>query len=165
MCVQGQFSFSFVLFLNLTLSGHSSSSFLSQSSPLGAGRFCLLILDVLLGVSLQVLEAGDGGGGISKRSAVSLWVFLPDDPRIPSHVNENLAHESHSFYTIYSVCSSTLYTPELLLEPLPLLLPLPMPLSRDLPCNCSKVTPLQDGAGEGGSNLKRHTSARFHAEF
>lgn len=70
----------FCYLIQLTLRGHSSSSFFSQSSPLGAGRFCLFILEVLLGVSLQVLEAGEGGGGISKRSAVSLWVFLPEDP-------------------------------------------------------------------------------------
>lgn len=30
----------------------------------------------MLPVSLHVLEAGEGGGGISKRSAVSLWFDL-----------------------------------------------------------------------------------------
>lgn len=32
----------------------------------------------MLPVSLQVLDAGEGGGGISIRSAVSLWLLLFD---------------------------------------------------------------------------------------
>lgn len=38
----------------------------------------LLWLLVMLPVSLQVLEAGEGGGGMSKRSAVSLLEFFED---------------------------------------------------------------------------------------
>lgn len=45
-------------------------------SSLGAARFGRLC-DVTLPVSLHVLEAGDGGGGISKRSEVSL--LMPVD--------------------------------------------------------------------------------------
>lgn len=36
----------------------------------------LLWLVVILPVSLHVLEAGEGGGGISNLSAVSLWLLL-----------------------------------------------------------------------------------------
>lgn len=34
----------------------------------------------MLPVSLHVLEAGDGGGGISKRSVFSLFLAVGDDP-------------------------------------------------------------------------------------
>lgn len=34
----------------------------------------------MLPVSLHVLEAGDGGGGISKRSVFSLFLTVGDDP-------------------------------------------------------------------------------------
>lgn len=53
------------------LSNHCSSSFFGSLSSFGAARLALLC-ELTLPVSLHVLEAGDGGGGMSKRSAVSL---------------------------------------------------------------------------------------------
>ncbi|KAJ6634886.1 hypothetical protein Bhyg_13467 [Pseudolycoriella hygida] len=56
---------------------HDSSSFLESLSSFGAARLFVLLCDVTLPVSLHVLDAGEGGGGMSNLSAVSL--LLPDD--------------------------------------------------------------------------------------
>lgn len=57
--------------LSTYLSNQASSSFFGSLSSFGAARLARLC-EFTLPVSLHVLEAGDGGGGISKRSAVSL---------------------------------------------------------------------------------------------
>lgn len=57
---------------------HCSSSFFGSLSSFGAARLARLC-ELTLPVSLQVLDAGDGGGGISKRSAVSLLLPLALD--------------------------------------------------------------------------------------
>lgn len=48
-------------------------------------NFIIYLLFEMLPVSLHVLDAGDGGGGISILSAVSLLGFLPDElkPLVP----------------------------------------------------------------------------------
>lgn len=56
---------------------HDSSSFFVSLSSFGAARLFVRLCEVTLPVSLHVLDAGDGGGGISNRSAVSL--LLPVD--------------------------------------------------------------------------------------
>jgi hypothetical protein len=99
----------------------------------------ILWLVVMLPVSLQVLDAGEGGGGISSLSAVSLWrlflfPLLPGAGRLLAAVT-----------------------------PGPLLLPLLL----SAPRRCSGVDDaLWCGAGGGAvTSLKRHKSVRFHAAF
>jgi len=45
----------------------------------------------MLPVSLQVLEAGDGGGGMSSRSVVSLWFGLFTTPAFPFPLDSRLS--------------------------------------------------------------------------
>lgn len=45
----------------------------------------------MLPVSLQVLEAGDGGGGMSSLSAVSLWFALFTVPVVPLPLDSRLS--------------------------------------------------------------------------
>jgi hypothetical protein len=98
----------------------------------------ILWLVVMLPVSLQVLDAGEGGGGMSSLSAVSLCrVFL--FPLLPG-AGRLLA----------------VVTPD------PLLLPLLLSATR----RCSGVDDaLWCGVGAGAISLKRHRSVRFHAAF
>lgn len=66
-------------FLSVThFNSHASSSFFGSLSSFGAARLARLC-EFTLPVSLHVLDAGDGGGGISKRSAVSLLFPLEHD--------------------------------------------------------------------------------------
>lgn len=74
---------------------HCSSSFFGSLSSFGAARLARLC-EFTLPVSLHVLDAGDGGGGISKRSAVSLllplapvFVTLLTVPLLEATINKN----------------------------------------------------------------------------
>lgn len=69
---------SFYFILDTHFSIHCSSSFLGSLSSFGAARLARLC-ELTLPASLHVLEAGDGGGRMSKRSAVSLLFPLALD--------------------------------------------------------------------------------------
>lgn len=88
-------------------------------SSFGAARLVRLC-EFTLPVSLQVLEAGDGGGGISKRSAVSLLfplalvfatllgVPLPDAVKIKFEIVFKVLKVEGFFETIWRINKITI---------------------------------------------------------